>query len=260
MEQLSQIIAQYGIYAVFVLCMIEGDITLLLSGAFANRGAFGDYSLLQVFVFGTLGGMAGDTIAYGLGRIFQQKAKHYRFYEMARPRIDRLIGKFGVFAIIISKYIYGIRSAICVFYGIGRMPLGRFLILDFISCALWVVLLSSTGYFFSSAITSIIGDFQQLGIALFFVILFAVIVLYLVERYWLSERVEKADPETIQKIEEKFHAVEEVAHVKLHDIGERLHLTREHGSSEPADAEPEKPELNSTKVASASAKPDNPIT
>ena len=260
MDELSQIIAQYGIYAVFVLCMIEGDITLLLSGAFAHRGVFGDYSLLQVFIFGTLGGVTGDTIAYGIGRGFQQKAKHYRFYEVARPRIDRLIGKFGVFALIISKYIYGIRAAICVFYGIGRMPFGRFLVLDLISCALWVMLLSGTGYFFSGAITSIIGDFQQLGIALFFVILFTVIVLYLVERYWLSGRVEEADPETIHKIEETFHAVEEVAHVKLHDIGERLHLTRDQSTNPADDAEPEPIEPKATKAVSASAKPDNPIT
>jgi len=227
MDDLSQIIAQYGIYAVFVLCMIEGDITLLLSGAMAHSAAFGPYSFFQVIVFGTLGGMTGDCMAYGLGRVFHQNAKHYRFYQMAQPRVERLIAKFGAYAIIISKYIYGIRAAICVFYGIGRMPFGRFLFLDFISCTLWVVILAGTGYFFSGAITSIIGDFQQMGIALLFVIVFAIIILYAAERYWLSERVEEADPKTIQKIEEKIHAVEEVAQVKLHDLGERLHLTRE---------------------------------
>ncbi len=87
-----------------------------------------------------------------------------------------LIAKFGGFAIVISKYIYGIRAAMCVFYGIGKMPFYRFLFLDSVSCGLWVIVLAGTGYFFSGAITSIIGDFQQIGIALFF-IMFAVIVL-----------------------------------------------------------------------------------
>ncbi len=227
MDELSQIIAQYGIYAVFALCMVEGDITLLMSGALAHSGFFGRYSFLKLFVMGTLGGMAGDCIAYGVGRVFHQNAKHYRFYQMAQPRIEKLIAKFGAFAIVISKYIYGIRAAMCVFYGIGKMPFGRFLILDAISCSLWVLILGGTGYFFSGAITSIIGDFQQIGIALFFVILFAVIILYSVERFWLSERVEEADPKTIHKIEETIYAVEGVAHEKLHDLTERLHLTRE---------------------------------
>ncbi|MBK9164236.1 MAG: DedA family protein [Acidobacteria bacterium] len=239
MDELSQLIAQYGIYAVFALCMVEGDITLLISGALAQSGFFGEYSFLKVLFFGTLGGMVGDHFGYAIGRIFHEKAKHYRFYQMAQPRVERLIDKFGGFAIIISKYIYGIRAAMCIFYGIGKMPFTRFLFLDFISCFLWVLVLAGTGFFFSGAITSIIGDFQQIGIALFFVILFAVVVLYVVERYWLSEKVEEADPETIQKLEEKLHHVEEVAQVKLHDLTERLHLTRDPHRSEPPNKEPE---------------------
>lgn len=249
MDELSQIIAQYGIYAVFALCMVEGDITLLISGAMAHSGYFGDYSFFQVFFFGTLGGIAGDCVAYAVGRIFHENAKDYRFYQIAQPRIEKLIDKFGTFAIVISKYIYGIRAAMCVFYGIGKMPFGRFLVLDAISCGLWVTFLAGTGYFFSGAITSIIGDFQQVGIALFFVILFTVIILYAVERFWLSERVEEANPETIHKIEEKLHAVEAVAQEKLHDLTEKLHLTREPNRDNKLKSEADSPPKPSTKAA-----------
>jgi len=248
MDQLSQIIEQYGIYAVFALCTIEGDITLLISGAMAHSNFFGPYSFFKLFLAGTLGGMVGDCIGYSIGRIFHQNAKDYRFYQMAHPRIERLIGKFGKFAIVISKYIYGIRLAMCVFYGIGKMPFHRFLLLDAISCSIWVLLLAGTGYFFSGAITTIIGDFQQIGIALFFVILFAVIVIYAVERYWLSEKVEEVPPETIEKIEEKLHHVEEVAQEKLHDLGERLHLTRDTHRTDPGPAE-ELPKTETSKAA-----------
>ncbi len=215
MDHLSQIIEQYGIYAVFALCTVEGDITLLISGAMAHSGFFGKYSFLKVFLAGTLGGMAGDSVGYWVGRIFHENAKHYRFYQMAQPRIEKLIDKFGGFAIVISKYIYGIRAAMCVFYGIGKMPFYRFVILDALSCSIWVLFLGGIGYFFSGAITSIIGDFKQVGIAAFFLILFAIIIIYSVERFWLSERVEEADPETIHRIEEKLHAVEEVGKGKL---------------------------------------------
>ena len=237
MDHLSQIIEQWGIYAVFALCTVEGDITLLISGAMAHSNFFGRYSFFKVFLAGTVGGMVGDTVGYAIGRIFHEKAKHYRFYQMAQPRVERLIAKFGGYAIIISKYIYGIRAAMCVFYGVGRMPFHRFLLLDALSCSIWVLLLAGTGYFFSGAITSIIGDFQQVGVALFFLILFAVIIIYTIERFWLSERVEEADPETIHMIEEKLLAVEEVAQEKLHGLGERLHLTREpnHDEKEPVE-------------------------
>ncbi len=227
MDHLSHIIEQYGIYAVFALCTVEGDITLLISGTMAQGGFFGPYSFLKVILFGTMGALTGDCIAYGIGRLAHKNAKDYRFYEIAQPRIEKLIDKFGPFAIVVSKYIYGIRAAMCVFYGIGKMPFLRFLFLDAISCFTWVLLLSGAGYFFSGAITSIIGDFRQIGVALFFIVLTGIIVFYVLERFWLSEKVEEANPETIHRIEERLHAVEEVASEKLHDLGERLHLTRE---------------------------------
>ena len=227
-----EIIEQYGIYAVFFLCTVEGDITLLISGVMAHGGFFGNWSFLKVVFFGTLGGMVGDSFGYMVGRIFHENAKDYRFYQVAQPRVEKLIEKFGGFAIIISKYIYGIRAAMCVFYGVGRMPFPRFIGLSAISCGLWVTILSGVGYFFSGAITSILGDYQKIGIALFFILMFVVIVFYVIERYWLSERVEAANPETIQKIEEKLLAVEEVGKIKFHDLSERLHLTREPSSGE----------------------------
>ena len=236
MEQLSQLIEQYGIYAVFALCTVEGDITLLISGAMAHSGFFGEYSFLKVFLAGTLGGMVGDSFGYMVGRVFHEKAKHYTFYQMAQPRIERLIGKFGGFAIVISKYIYGIRAGMCLFYGIAKTPFWRFMIADAISCATWVLILAGSGYFFSGAITSILGNFKQVGISLFFVVLVGIIIFYVVERYWLSEKVEEVTPETIHKIEEKIHVIEDVAQEKLHDLSERFHL-----SSPKIDDEPPKP-------------------
>ena len=229
---LQQIIEQYGLYAVFFLCTVEGDITLLISGVMANGGFFGSYGFLWVLFFGTLGGMVGDCFGYMVGRLLHENAKDYRFYQVAQPRVEKLIEKFGGSAIVISKYIYGIRVAMCVFYGVGKMPFLRFLGLSAVSCGLWVTILSGVGYFFSGAITSMIGDYKRIGIALFFIVMLGVVVFYVIERYWLSEKVEDAKPETIQRIEEKLLAVEDIGKITLHDLGERLHLTREPSKDE----------------------------
>ncbi len=209
-----QLFEEYGIYAVLALCTIEGDITLLLSGVLAHNGYFGPYSFFKVYLAGTLGGMIGDNFGYWVGRFFRSSVKDYRFYQMAQPRIERLIDKFGGFSVIVSKYIYGLRVAMCLFNGIGKMPFLRFLFLDFISCSIWVLFLSGVGYFFSGAVTNIIGDFKQIGVTVFFIVLVGIIAFYLIEHYLLSQKIEEANPETIHKIE-----------VKLHNIEERLHLT-----------------------------------
>ncbi len=43
-----ELVEKYGLFAVFVLAIIEGDITLLLAGVLAHSGFFGEYSFLMV--------------------------------------------------------------------------------------------------------------------------------------------------------------------------------------------------------------------
>lgn len=234
-----QLFEQYGIYAVLALCTVEGDITLLLSGVMAHNGYFGPYSFFKVYLAGTVGGMLGDNFGYWVGRFLGKSVKDYRFYQMAQPRIERLIDKFGGFSIIVSKYIYGLRVAMCLFNGIGKMPFLRFLFLDFISCSVWVLFLAGVGYFFSGAVTSIIGDFKQIGVTVFFIVLGGILIFYLIEHYLLSQKIEEADPETIHKIEEK-----------LHNLEEKLHLTTSPHREKKSEEETDKSVEEKAKAAS----------
>lgn len=200
------LIGQYGIYAVFILVMIEGDITLLLAGVLAQSGFFGPYSFANVLLWGTLGGCASDNLAYLVGRGFCESVREFRFYRAARPRIERLTNRFGSASIFLSKYIYGLRWASCVFYGVGRMPYLRFLLVSLTSCFAWVFILAGAGFFFSGAVMGLIGDFQRLGKVLLVIVIIGIVAFYLTERFWLSKKVEEADPERLQELE---HAAQE---------------------------------------------------
>ena len=215
---LNDLLFQYGLYAVFILVILEGDITLLLAGVLAHSGFFGDYSFAQVLIWGTVGGCLSDNIAYFAGRGFCEGVREFRFYRLAQPRLQTLTRKFGPLSIFLSKYIYGLRWANSVFHGVGRMPYLRFLLLSFGSCFLWVFVLSGAGYFFSGAVMRIIGDFQRLGKVLLVIVILGIVGFYLAERFWISPKVEKADPERLQELE---HAAAE----KLQDLREEV---REH--------------------------------
>jgi membrane protein DedA with SNARE-associated domain len=223
-QPLYDLIGQYGLYAVFFLAMIEGDITLLLAGVLAHSGVFGDYSFLKALAAGTAGGVVSDHIAYFSGRGFRQSIRSRKFYRAAQPRLERLTHKVGPLAIFLSKYIYGLRTASCVFYGVGRMPFLRFLPLTICSCALWVGILVSAGYFFSGAITNLIGDFHQLGFFLLVIVVLGITAFYLVERLYISRRVEEDSPKLI-------HEFEQAAHEKISEFSqefqERLHKKRQ---------------------------------
>ncbi|HET9525014.1 MAG TPA: DedA family protein [Pyrinomonadaceae bacterium] len=215
LDFLNQLLLQYGVYAVLILVMIEGDITLLIAGVLAHSGFFGDYSFAQVLIWGTIGGCASDNLAYFGGRAFCEGVRELRFYRAAKPRLERLTNKFGPLSIFLSKYIYGLRWAACVFYGVGRMPYLRFLLLSFASCFLWVFVLSGAGYFFSGAVMGLIGDFQRLGKVLLVIVVIGIAGFYFAERFWISRKVEEADPERLQELE---HAATE----KLQDLREEI--------------------------------------
>lgn len=215
------LVEEFGIYAVFLLCMVEGDITLLLAGVLAKANAFGAWSFWKVVFFGTLGAVFGDTIGYVVGRTFRKRVSTYSFYQAAQPRIVSLTEKFGPLSIFVSKYIYGIRAAWCIFYGVSGTRWYKFLLHDAISCFLWVLVTTSVGYFFGSAIETLIGGFKQIGIALLVVLVVGVVAFYLFERFYVAKKVEQVSPESI-------HEIEQAAHNTLHDISEgiqeRLHI------------------------------------
>ena len=212
---LNELLFEYGLYAVFLLVMIEGDITLLLAGVLAHSGFFGEYSFARVLIWGTIGGCLSDNLAYFTGRGFREGVREVRFYRAAKPRLETLTNKFGPLSIFLSKYIYGLRWAACVFYGVGRMPYLRFLFLSFASCFLWVFVLAGAGYFFSGAVMNLIGDFERLGKVLLVIVVVGIVSFYLTERFWISRKVEEADPERLQELE---HAASE----KLHDLREEI--------------------------------------
>ena len=202
LDFLYDFIGRYGLYAVFLLVMIEGDITLLLAGVLAHSAFFGEHSFVWVLLAGTLGGSASDNIAYLTGRQFRKGVREFRFYRAAKPRMERLTYNFGGLSIFLSKYIYGLRWATCIFHGVGRMSYVRFVLLSLASCFAWVLILSGAGYFFSGAVMSVLGDFQRLGKVLLVIVVVGIAGFYLAERFWLSRKVEEADPERLQEFEQ----------------------------------------------------------
>ena len=226
LQFLSHLIELYGMYGVFVLVMLEGDLTLLLAGVLAHSGFFDDgllqgYGFVKVILWGTLAGFASDNLAYGAGRVFSETVRNFRFYRHAQPRLERMTNRFGTLSIFISKYVYGLRWASCTFYGIARMRYLRFVPLSLGSCFLWVLLLSGVGYFFSSAVMGLIGDFRHVGKILLGILIGGVVIVYLVKRRWVSPRVEEIQPQRIHQIEHA--AIESVKELK-DEIKEKIHL------------------------------------
>lgn len=191
---IENLLREYGLWAVFFGVMIEGDLTLLFAGVLAHYGLFG---FAEVLATASAGGFVGDVLSYLIGYTGKLHIQSNHFYQRAKPRLDRLSARFGLGSIFLVKYIYGLRTASAVLWGFAHMPFRRFGPLTLASCFLWSLVLSGAGYFFSGAITVVIGRIHQIGIILLIAVLIALFVagsLYLLERYVIGPRIPEVSP------------------------------------------------------------------
>ena len=79
-EAIHHLIEQYGLFAVFLGCVAEGESAAILGGFFAHQHVFVTW---QAFLTAAIGAFAGDTFFFILGRSF---ADHpYVLRLKARP-------------------------------------------------------------------------------------------------------------------------------------------------------------------------------
>jgi len=174
-----ELLQRYGLWAVFFGTMIEGDLTLLFAGVLSRAGLF---SFEEAFLVGTAGGFVGDSLSYMIGARFRGRARTWHFFVRARPRIERLMRRFGVLSVFIVKYVYGLRTTSAIFYGLAHFGFLKFGFLTLASCAVWVGMLTGLGFTFATGIEKLVGDLKRIQIILLVVVIIVATV-YIISRF-----------------------------------------------------------------------------
>lgn len=154
-EGIHHFIEQYGLLAVFVGCIAEGESIAILGGFFAHQHVF---VLWQTFVAAALGAFLGDTFFFILGRSFADNRYVVRLRR--RPgfrRAYRLLNTHPNIFVLSNRYVYGMRLVGGIAAGLSTIAMPRFVILNAISSVIWAVLFSSIGYVFGLGAEQIIG-------------------------------------------------------------------------------------------------------
>ena len=174
-----ELLQRYGLWAVFFGTMIEGDLTLLFSGVLARAGLFNFEDALMV---GTAGGFVGDSLSYMIGARFRGRARSWHFFVRARPRVEKLMRRFGVLSVFIVKYVYGLRTTSAIFYGLAHFGFLKFSALTLASCVVWVGALAGLGFTFATGIEKLVGDLKRIQIILLVVVIIVGTV-YIISRF-----------------------------------------------------------------------------
>lgn len=174
-----ELLQKYGLWAVFFGTMIEGDLTLLFSGVLARAGLF---TFEEAFVVGMAGGFVGDSLSYMIGARFRGRARTWHFFIRARPRVEKLMRRFGVLSVFIVKYVYGLRTTSAIFCGLAHFGFLKFAALTLASCAVWVGVLTGLGFTFATGIEKLVGDLKRIQIILLVVVIIVATV-YIISRF-----------------------------------------------------------------------------
>lgn len=183
------LLQRYGLWAVFFGTMIEGDLTLLFSGVLARAGLF---TFEEAFLVGTAGGFVGDSLSYMIGARFRGRARSLHFFARARPRVEKLMRRFGVMSVFIVKYVYGVRTASAILLGLGHFGFLKFAVLTLASCSVWVGLLTGLGFTFATGVEKLVGDLRRIQIVLLVIVIIlgTVYVISRFERRVIEEKKE----------------------------------------------------------------------
>ncbi|WP_136621033.1 MULTISPECIES: DedA family protein [Mesorhizobium] len=155
-QAIHHFIEQYGLLAVFIGCLAEGESAAILGGFFAHQQVF---VLWHAFLAAGLGAFVGDTFFFILGRSFADHRYVVRLRK--RPgfrRAFRLLNTHPNIFVLSNRYVYGMRLVGGIAAGLSRITVQRFVILNALSSIIWAVLFSTIGYVFGLGAERIIGQ------------------------------------------------------------------------------------------------------
>lgn len=151
--------AEHAHYIFFALLFLAGlnvpiseDLLLLTAGAIVSRCMPDNYLHLYTWMF--FGCWISGWEAYWIGRYFGPKLYKFAWFNKAvtPERIAKLhhyYEKFGVFTFIVGRFIPGgVRNALFITSGMGKMPFLTFIARDFVASLISTTVVFYIGYSF----------------------------------------------------------------------------------------------------------------
>ncbi len=147
------VFAESGLLIGFFL---PGDSLLFAAGVLASQG-FLNIWLLIVLIF--IGAVLGDNVGYAFGyrfgpKIFTKEDSIF-FHKDNLEKAKVFYEKYGKKAIVLARFIPGIRTFAPILAGVGKMHYPTFLSFNLIGGFLWGVGLPFIGYYLGNTIPDI---------------------------------------------------------------------------------------------------------
>ena len=168
-EAVTAWIAGYGLYAIFILSLVDAvlpaasELVMVYGGAL-EAGAFSGerltlfgssfesttWAFIAVATAGTVGYILGSILGWGIGLYGGRPylERHGRWLHITPAKLDKAeawFDRYGSWAVLVSRCLPVIRSFISIPAGVAEMRLGRYSLLTTIGTVPWYFGLAAVG-------------------------------------------------------------------------------------------------------------------
>lgn len=142
--------SELGYLALFIGTLLEGETIVFLAGLAAHHGYLWFPAVVVVAV---VGGFISDQVLFFVGRRYGNRV-FARFPDIAAkvPRVQALIQRWDTLAILVVRFLYGLRIAAPIVIGSCGIAPWRLALYDFIGAVLWASVVGGLGYFAGQAV------------------------------------------------------------------------------------------------------------
>lgn len=211
-------VASHGVYAVFVLMLIDAvfpaasELVMLYAGAvaagvlasahhvslFGATIGFGIGAFVAMALAGTLGYFAGSLIGWAIGRyggrpLLERRGRWFHLSPERLDRAERWFEKWGHVGVLVGRITPVVRSFVSIPAGVFEMPLTPYSLYTLVGSAVWAFSIAGAGYGLGSSYERFHHDFRYAEYAVVAGVL--AVAAYLVYRWFTAARVKRrADP------------------------------------------------------------------
>jgi membrane protein DedA with SNARE-associated domain len=181
---LTSFIGDHGLYAVFVLMLIDAvlpafsELVMVYGGALA-AGAFATQSVtlfgvdlgsgfdayIAIALAGTIGYLIGSLIGWAIGLYGGRPllARHGRWLHVDEAKLDRAeawFARWEDWGVFLGRITPVVRSFVSIPAGLFEVRLGRYTLLTLVGSAIWSFALAGVGYALGSSYERFHEDFR----------------------------------------------------------------------------------------------------
>jgi len=190
---ITQWVTDYPLWSgviIFLVAMLEsiaiigiivpGVAIMFAIGTLISNGTLGIFSTI---LWAAAGASFGDGLSFALGKRYKETIHTISWFEK-RPHVlqkgHAFFDKYGIFSILIGRFVGPIRAVIPLVAGILNMPLKHYVPINIIASLLWAPAYLFPGLLFGNSMSLIPVDLlDQWPVALVIIIIIVLLVIQL---------------------------------------------------------------------------------